>query len=315
MERAAWLKRAIAAGAEFHVRHEPRWRHNLVNLAALAGCLAIVAVIARSSTLLPWWGHLPLGGFLMACVDLGLFVLVIHEASHDMFVVARDADRTLRWNRLFGRLFSAPFFTDYIRHWEEGHRAHHLQPCVPGKDPQRFPVNGRPLLKTIAKVLLVPGYVLKLNPSAAYPGRLRRTLVGLAVWVALGATALLEGVSWTFPAACVLGLEGLMVLNLLKIAQEHGSGLLDLPDVMLRSRTYFYPLRWLCSPFNINYHFEHHLHFKVPWYRLPAYHRRVREIMPEPLRPYFFHRDYWAQLMNRKPVPPPELQPLMVGGG
>ncbi len=33
--------------------------------------------------------------------------------------------------------------------------------------------------------------------------------------------------------------------------------------------------RWLISPFNINYHLDHHLFPSVPWYNLPRLHRRL----------------------------------------
>ncbi|MBK7760179.1 MAG: fatty acid desaturase, partial [Deltaproteobacteria bacterium] len=76
------------------------------------------------------------------------------------------------------------------------------------------------------------------------------------------------------------------------------------PDRLLRSRTYFYPVAVIFSPFNINYHFEHHANFSVPWYSLPAYHKKAREIVPEALRPYYFHNQYLMQLAGQKPLPP-----------
>ena len=98
-------------------------------------------------------------------------------------------------------------------------------------------------------------------------------------------------------------------LNLLKIAQEHGGELANEPLPIMRSRTYFYfyPLQMLCSPFFINYHFEHHANFNVPWYRLPEYHRAILNIVPEELRPYYFHREYRKQMNGQKPVPNKEL--------
>ena len=63
----------------------------------------------------------------------------------------------------------------------------------------------------------------------------------------------------------------------------------------------------LCSPFFINYHFEHHLNFNVPWYRLPEYHRAILNIVPEELRPYYFHREYRKQMNGQNLSPTKEL--------
>ena len=95
--------------------------------------------------------------------------------------------------------------------------------------------------------------------------------------------------------------------NLNKIAQEHGSNLIQMKDPYLRSRTYFYPGRWLFSPFCINYHFEHHANFNVPWYRLKAYHRRVLQLMPEEFQPYFLTRGLQQtvqQIAGTRALPP-----------
>ncbi|MFT4977485.1 MAG: hypothetical protein ACI8S6_003390 [Myxococcota bacterium] len=40
---------------------------------------------------------------------------------------------------------------------------------------------------------------------------------------------------------------------------------------------------------------------------MPAYHRALREIVPAELQPYYFHRDFFAQLAGTKPLPPREL--------
>jgi fatty acid desaturase len=95
--------------------------------------------------------------------------------------------------------------------------------------------------------------------------------------------------------------------NSLKKTQEHSNGLNTEPDPLLRSRTYFYPLSPLLSPFNINYHFEHHANFNVPWYLLPAYNKALLSVVPADLQPYYFHHEYLDQMAGRKALPPREL--------
>ena len=97
------------------------------------------------------------------------------------------------------------------------------------------------------------------------------------------------------------------VCNMHKIAHEHGSELVQIADPYLRSRTYFYPWRWMMSPFCINYHFEHHANFNVPWYRLKAYHRRTMQLMPEELQPYYLTRGVkqsFQQIAGTRELPP-----------
>lgn len=309
MKHAEWVRQGMIAGADFHVKKKIPWVHNTINAVTLAAWIGVFAALV-------WWGgsaptalYLPVAGLLFGSLLFGLAILVIHECSHDMFFVAKDPAVTRRLNRIFGVLGSIPLFTDYVRHWEEGHRIHHLYPCEP-QDPQdRTPLTG-PELYSVYRRLLIPGYFLVLNPSKKYPGGAKRIALGALVWVPLVVGSGLY-LSWQVPVAFVIAFQVTMMLNWTKKAQEHGSGLATEPDFYLRSRTYLYPLAFLCSPYNINYHFEHHLNFKVPWYSLPAYHLALRKIMPEALQPYFFHHEFFRQLAGKKPLPPAELRPLM----
>ena len=81
-------------------------------------------------------------------------------------------------------------------------------------------------------------------------------------------------------AVLYIGYATLATLNLCKIAQEHGAGLAHEPFPILRSRTYFYPLQWLFSPFNIHYHYEHHANFNVPGIYCPVITRSFEKLSP-----------------------------------
>ena len=294
MARPDWLKEAVGAGREFHSMKQSPVRHNVRNLATMSLLIALGVGLVGGAPWVPWPLVLVGGTLLFGCLYFALFILVVHEASHDMFILHPDRARQKRWNRFFGRLFSAYFFTNYDQHWEIGHTTHHVRPCTEGDPQEGDPETGRPLLRTVLVLILVPGAVALMNPSNQYGRDLGRLVKGV---LTLGGAGLLVGLLWSVPAgfAVVGGLQILLLLTRLKRTQEHGSGLAYEPDFVMRSRTYLYALSPLMSPCNINYHFEHHANFNVPWYLLPAYHRRLLEIVPTAIQPYIFHHRYMDQ--------------------
>lgn len=313
MERARWLKEAVQAGGEFHAMKADPFKHNLINLTALAVWIGLGVALASLGDVLTWWLYLPLAIVGFGSLYFGNFILVVHECSHNMFVLSRDRERQRSLNRLIGQIASAPFFTDYLQHWEKGHTTHHLRPCEPDDPQDKDPITGPTLFKQLAKLVFIPGYFAVVNPSNQYGFSVKRFglgVLGLGSMIAVG--TLLGG--WAAGVAMLLGMETLSVLNLCKKAQEHGCGLKDEPDPLMRSRTYFYALAPIGSPFNINYHWEHHANFNVPWYLLPAYHRRLREIVPKEVWPWMFHHRYWEQMRGDFPRLPDELRPMLVSG-
>lgn len=310
MKHVEWLRRGMQAGSAFHVKKKIPWRHNTINILALCFWWVLFFAFMALAAVLPVWAYLPIAALGFGTLMFGWAILVIHECSHDMFIATRSPKRTRWWNNRIGRLASAFMFTAYVEHWEKGHRIHHLEPCEEADPQDRHPLTGKALYREYLKLALIPGVFIAMNPSAKYPGGLKRTLHGVALWTPLFVYGV-KFISPWIPLAFFLSFHVTMALNLTKKAQEHGAGLAHEPDFFLRSRTYFYPLWQLFSPYCINYHFEHHLNFKVPWYSLPAYHEALRELMPRELQPYFFHNEFMAQLAGTKPLPPDELRHLM----
>ena len=306
MKRQPWMREAIAAGRAFHVaRQDPR-EHNRRNIGWTAAVLLGICLVVSAGALVPTLPYLLVAPWLLGSLYFSLFILVIHECSHNMYLLLKDRSAQQRWNRHVGMAFSAPFFTDYVKHWEEGHTVHHVRPCEDDDPQDRFPLTGRPLYLRLAIVVLIPGSVLAFNPSNQYGFNPRRIGLGLLLFV-LPAVVLSGLIGWHVGAAILLGMHVLQCLNFLKKAQEHGNGLKDASDPLLRSRTYLYPLSRFASPFNINYHFEHHANYRVPWYALPDYHARLRQIVPPHLQPWFFHQRYLEQMRGVFPAVPEEL--------
>jgi fatty acid desaturase len=300
-----WVRKVPAAARDLHAMKQSPWKHNAINLTAVTLLWAAIAGIIVAGWAAPWFVYIPVGAVLVGCAFFAHFILVIHECSHNMFLLSSDRKRQQSLNRAIGRVAAGMFFTDYLVHWEKGHLIHHLRPCEEDDPQDKDPLTGSDLYKRYA-MLLVPGAAAALNPCNQYGFSWRRLLGGVAFWgPLLAVTGIFLG--WAVPVMLLFAFNFLSVLNMTKKAQEHGAGLKDEPWPLIRSRTYFYPLARLFSPFNINYHFEHHANFNVPWYLLPAYHERTVELVPEKLRPYYFHREFLAQLKGVKALPPREL--------
>ena len=306
---AKWMRDVVAAGGEFHWTKMDPVRHNLLNLVSaslLWGSILGLIVLGR------WlWApvYIPLGGLLIGCGLFAHYILILHECSHNMFVLMADRDRQKKLNRFIGIVAGGMMFTDYLKHWEEGHTIHHLRPCEDDDPQDKNPITGKELYGKYLRLVFIPFYFFAMNPSNQYGFSIVRLLGGVAFWAPIFvATWFWSG--WTGLAALYIAFAFLMMLNMTKKAQEHGCGLEHEEFRILRSRTYLYPTAFFTSPFNINYHFEHHANFNVPWYKLPEYHQKLKAMVPEPLLPYYFHRDFFQQLSGNKPLPPDELRPL-----
>ncbi len=300
--RAPWVREAILAGQPFHIRTKSPLRHNTINLASLGALLASLALIAWSGTLLPALVFVPLGGLSFGLVYFAIFVLVVHEASHDMFVIGEDRALRMRLNRAFGWAVSIVFATHYTHHWEHGHHEHHVRPLEPNDPQQHNTLIGRTLLWRALACTFVPGFLFldrtvlrKKAPGAKSRSTGSIILVFIALWATLLTTLTLT-LGGSVAIAAFVGIQVLTGLNHVKGALEHGGALRDEPDPLFRSRSTFFPGRAVLMPFNISLHFEHHLNYSVPWYDLVRYHRALLPILPAALHTRVFNHRPLAQL-------------------
>ncbi len=306
-----WIKTGILLGNDFHYRKQRPAVHNVINLSVCGLlCLGMVA-LGRLATWLSPVAFMPLGAVGFGVLYFALFILVVHEASHQMFVCDRNLQQARKWNRACGWLVCVPLGIDYAQHWEIGHRIHHADPCRPA-DPQNCPstlYTGWPLFKFLAKTLLIPGFIqfsatgYHCPATAVYPFNGRLLAAQMGVWASFVAGCAYAG-SWAVPVAAFLGLQVLAALNLLKIAMEHGGAVSEQANPYLRSTSSFFWARSLLMPFNISLHFEHHLNACVPWYHLMKYHRALKQIVPEAMQADLFnaHAEVWARIQSPMPT-------------
>jgi hypothetical protein len=111
----AWLLEAIAVGNRFHFRGRNPWLHNLLNVGLAFALVALISGVLAAAPRVPWAVYLPLAGFALGVLLFSLIILVVHEASHGMFVVSRVRARAATWNRVAGWLVSVPFAINYAR--------------------------------------------------------------------------------------------------------------------------------------------------------------------------------------------------------
>ncbi|MEM7792877.1 MAG: fatty acid desaturase [Cyanobacteria bacterium P01_C01_bin.118] len=299
-----WIKQGIKLGNTFHYRRKNPIVHNIFNLSVLCLILSWVGGLVYLGSILTTWLYIPLGALGFGLSYFMLIILVVHEASHQMFIILKNSKRARVWNRLFGWLVCIPFGINYSQHWEIGHLIHHSYPVEP-QDPQNCPETihtGATLWRYLTKVMLVPGYAL-LRPGStcptAKPYSQDWTLTAGAA-ISIITIGLLEiyCCHWTVAVAAILGIQILVALNILKIAMEHGGDVGKRDYYFLRSCSSFFPFRKIFMPLNITLHFEHHLNCSVPWYDLLRYHNNLQEIVPDEFKSLLFKSNIavWKQI-------------------
>ena len=299
-----WVGAAIRAGRRYAFMAKRPLTHNAINLGALIALLSVLLFTGWLTTAVSPWVGVPLGALLFGWVYFGLFVLVAHEASHNMFLVFDDRQLQRRVNRIAGWMVTPLFAVHYGKHWERGHAVHHVRPMEPD-DPQRSVATGKRLLGLALGYLLVPGFLLvdrTLLRKREKSGKSASTtwvLVFFVCFWALALTAAAIGVGWPLAVALYLGIPVLAVFNLVKGSLEHGGAIAEEASPFLRSRTSLFPLRRLILPFNISLHFEHHLNFQVPWYELGNYQRDLRAIVPLAVQREVWEHPIAGQLSGR----------------
>ncbi|RLB53428.1 MAG: hypothetical protein DRJ42_12045 [Deltaproteobacteria bacterium] len=284
--RPPWIREAILAGQQYHARTKTPWRHNAINLFALTVLIALGSAVAWAGTIVTPVVYIPLAAFAFGNLYFAAVILVIHEASHEMFVIGQNKKLRHFINHLAGWTVAVFIATNYTVHWEVGHLEHHVRPLEPS-DPQGHNIfTGRRLLLRVLGCLFVPGYlflertVLRKKDREGKSGSTGAAIVAFVIAWGAALTVLTLFVGWPVAVAAFLGVQVLVAFNHAKGSLEHGGAIGHEAEFYLRSRTNFFFGRRMLMPFNITMHFEHHLNGSVPWYDLVRYHRDLRPIVP-----------------------------------
>jgi len=274
------------------------WPSNVAGAYAVA---SIWLVIAGTLVALARWPH-PLT-FALAVIVLGGRQLALAVAMHD---AAHGTLFRTRWlnDRFADLVCAAPVWSDTAR-YRRHHLAHHAHTGTE-RDPDLAlalvePMSRGSLARKIARDLLgatglkrVVGLVMIDLELLAFDvsGRARRLPYrGLAfharsglrhLWKpALANVALALVAGWTYAAWAVAYLTTFsLVVRVRSLAEHAGMARGEDPLRNTRSTHAGVLARAIFAPLHVNYHLEHHLLPTVPWFRLPALHRRVAEQIP-----------------------------------
>ncbi|NKB17204.1 MAG: hypothetical protein HC770_02260 [Pseudanabaena sp. CRU_2_10] len=242
-----WIQQGIKLGNAFHYRQKNPVIHNSLNISASISILTFIGGLFWLGTFLPPLLFIPLGAVGFGLSYFMLFSLIVHEASHNMFILLKSSKRAQVWNRFLGWVVCIPFRIEYIKHWEMGHKIHHFHPVEP-HDPQNCPgtvYTGSQLFKYLAKVLLIPGYaILRADYSCPaekeYGNNWWLTFGSVFVWI-LSISLETIYLSWAVAVAAFWGIQILVIVNTLKITMEHGGEIGRRKNPLLRSCSSFSP--------------------------------------------------------------------------
>lgn len=274
----------------------------------LAGWLTLIwtwTTIAAIFAMLAIWPNVVT--FVIAVILLGgrqlaLFI-VAHDAAH------RTLFRTHRLNDLVGNWPTARLIFNDVQRYREHHVRHHAHTGT-ADDPdlslvRPFPTTRRSLAKRFLRDLSGQTGVRRLAAQflmdigvfgytvAAEVERLPRA--GRTAWdyaraglhnflpsvlAQLGLLAILAafGHAWLYAAWAVAYMTTFSLYVRIRSMAEHACMEMS-PHPLRNTRTVRAGLiaRMTLAPLNVNFHREHHLMASVPWYRLPALQRALRE--------------------------------------
>lgn len=311
MKQPDWIKQCINKSRSFNYQRQNHFLHNFINFFSILIHLTTIVAIA----ILPLFFRFNiygcifyffLGSFIIGVSSFALFILVVHEASHEMLFLSNNKKLKLLLNRIGGWSVCLPLGVNYTKHWEVGHITHHLHP-IEDVDPQaNNRLTGKKLLFTCLLLYFVPGYayvfryLAKVSTARKGHTNIWVQLTFFTFWL-ISLFLLFQFVHPVSAAILLHSLFVLMVLNQIKGALEHGGEVAFHENVYLRSRTSLFLLRRLLMPFNITFHFEHHLAFSIPWYNLIRYHKEIYPLVPDSYKNQIFNREVMEQLKGNLP--------------
>ena len=270
-----------------------------------------LALIGAAGVLLamgPLWAKAP-ALVLLGIAQAALFAPV-HETMH------LTAFRNRRVNAVVGWLTACPSLLNW-HYYALFHLAHHRFTQDPERDPELSPPPPAALEGYILRVLAVNYWRTRLKVIAdcwrgdlsGYPyipaaGRQEvitsvRAMTLFVAAVAAG-SALIWG--WWVPLAFWVApqIVGQVFLRLYLLTEHTGCD--ETPNGLVNTRTTLTNAAMRLLMWNMSYHTEHHLYPSIPFHRLPAAHRAVRDRLGVVQNGYArWHAGFLRDILGRSP--------------
>jgi len=252
-------------------RHLPRL---VLFLALYLGAAALSVRLAAVASPLPVW-LARAGLYLVAAASLHGISLFTHEAVHG------GLSRTRWLNRLGGIACAVPVLQNFSA-YKVLHLRHHAD-LGGGKDPDHYAnYTGRrwlELLMHVGRLLLgYPAYITMI-PLLGFRQGTSPERRWISFEVALGVAAVALAVAfvpgpvllhgWLIPMVVINTLVNIRGMSQHTFLAESNHPIRGTRTILSNPVTRFF----MC---NENYHLEHHLYPRVPWYNLPELHRTLR---------------------------------------
>lgn len=204
--------------------------------------------------------------------------ILMHEAAHFNLFTNRQA------NDLIGQFFLCSPFLISLQSYRKSHMLHH-QYNLTEKDPTHTRKQGEPVFSFPKKSVtsffiellrIFCGYGIILNVRDVFrnaksiknekQSAAKSLLKIIAVLLLVAIVYITHSGFWFLTLWLMPLFTVLPLLNYWRTVSEHSS-----LETVEKTRTVIYNLglQWFLTPYNVNYHLEHHLFPKKPWFSLP----------------------------------------------
>ncbi len=257
----------------------------------------------------PLWAK-PLAVLLLGIAQTSLFAPV-HETMHLTAFRSRRANAVVGWLAACPALLNWHFYTAF-------HLAHHRFTQDPARDPELSPPPPAALDGYLLRILAVNYWRARLTVIAdcwrgdlsSYPyipasshSRVIASVRAMSLLVA--ALALGSAAIWGWAAPVLFWLlpqlAGQVVLRLYLLTEHTGCA--ETPNGLVNTRTTLTVAAVRLLMWNMSYHAEHHLYPSIPFHRLPAAHRALRERLGVLQDGYArWHVGFLREIITRSPT-------------
>lgn len=317
--KPGWIKDVINISKKYHVKKQNILKHNLINIFSLSLLLFFTVLVIDLSFQANSVVEIVAEGVCLGTLLFGLVILVVHEASHSMFLVSKNTNRQEALDLFFGRLFSCLIEAEFFdAGWKHNHNLHHVHENETD-DPQNYNITTKGIFVKRILSYLIPGSIVILpmrrkrnlfnidegNPyyhSKISKNELIAKILFLCFWPSIGIVNWIMTDNFSYFFVILIAWHYLFIINEIKGTLEHGGQHAVEFYREFRSKTTLFLLRPVFLPFNISIHFEHHLNMRIPWYLLNKFRKEIATVIPDEFKSKIYNhgmKDIFAQINGR----------------